>query len=145
MMSEILVNTGSGNGLLPDGTKPLPEPMLTLHYWGSVAVIWEQFYSKHPSYYSDELVWNFSSKIIVRSSRGQWVNEAIVGNLEADQLRHWWLHVAYSVDHTSLFIFFIFCSCYGSLSQCTLLCHHLSIMSSQITSNSTVCSTACSG
>ena len=29
MASEILVNTGSGNGLLPDGTKPLPEPMLT--------------------------------------------------------------------------------------------------------------------
>ena len=27
----ILVNTGSGNGLLPDGTKPLPEPMLTYH------------------------------------------------------------------------------------------------------------------
>ena len=22
-----LVNIGSGNGLLPDGTKPLPEPM----------------------------------------------------------------------------------------------------------------------
>ena len=22
---------GSGNGLLPDGTKPLPEPMLTYH------------------------------------------------------------------------------------------------------------------
>ena len=29
MVLEILVNTGSGNGLLPDGTKPLPEPMLT--------------------------------------------------------------------------------------------------------------------
>ena len=27
--TEILVNIGSGNGLLPDGTKPLPEPMLT--------------------------------------------------------------------------------------------------------------------
>ena len=26
---EIWVNIGSGNGLLPDGTKPLPEPMLT--------------------------------------------------------------------------------------------------------------------
>ena len=26
-----VVNTGSGNGLLPDGTKPLPEPMLTYH------------------------------------------------------------------------------------------------------------------
>ena len=25
----ILVNIDSGNGLLPDGTKPLPEPMLT--------------------------------------------------------------------------------------------------------------------
>ena len=29
MALEILVNTGSGSGLLPDGTKPLPEPMLT--------------------------------------------------------------------------------------------------------------------
>ena len=28
---NILVNTGSGNGLLPDSTKPLPEPMLTYH------------------------------------------------------------------------------------------------------------------
>ena len=28
---EILVNTGSGNGLLPDGTKPLPEQMFTYH------------------------------------------------------------------------------------------------------------------
>ena len=25
------VNIGSGNGLMPDGTKPLPEPMLTYH------------------------------------------------------------------------------------------------------------------
>ena len=25
------LNIGSGNGLLPDGTKPLPEPMLTYH------------------------------------------------------------------------------------------------------------------
>ena len=29
----IKVNIGSGNGLLPDGTKPLPEPMLTLLSW----------------------------------------------------------------------------------------------------------------
>ena len=28
MATEIWVNIGSGNGLLPDGTKPLPEPML---------------------------------------------------------------------------------------------------------------------
>ena len=30
-LTPALVNIGSGNGLLPDGTKPLPEPMLT--YW----------------------------------------------------------------------------------------------------------------
>ena len=27
----IWVNIGSDNGLVPDGTKPLPEPMLTCH------------------------------------------------------------------------------------------------------------------
>ena len=32
MATEIQVNIGSGNGLLPDGTKPLPEPMLTDHH-----------------------------------------------------------------------------------------------------------------
>ena len=29
MALEIFVNIGSGNGLLPDGTKPLTETMLT--------------------------------------------------------------------------------------------------------------------
>ena len=29
MVTVILDNIGSGNGMLPDGTKPLPEPMLT--------------------------------------------------------------------------------------------------------------------
>ena len=29
MVTMILDNFGSGNGMLPDGTKPLPEPMLT--------------------------------------------------------------------------------------------------------------------
>ena len=31
MALQILVNTGSANDLLPDGTKPLPEPVLTDH------------------------------------------------------------------------------------------------------------------
>ena len=30
-MIEDWENIGSGNSLLPDGTKPLPEPMLTSH------------------------------------------------------------------------------------------------------------------
>ena len=42
MATVILDNIGSGNGLLPDGTKPLPEPMLTYHQRGSVAYFWEQ-------------------------------------------------------------------------------------------------------
>ena len=50
MMIEIWVNIGSGNGLVPDGTKPLPEPMLTSHRWTSVAFIWEGFFSECPSY-----------------------------------------------------------------------------------------------
>ena len=35
-----LVNNGSGNGLLPDSTKSLPEPMLTNDQWGVVAFTW---------------------------------------------------------------------------------------------------------
>ena len=35
-------SVGSGNGLLPDGTKPLPEPMLTYYQQGLVTFIWEQ-------------------------------------------------------------------------------------------------------
>ena len=39
MATEIWVNIGSGDGSLPDGTKPLPEPMLTDNQWGLVAFI----------------------------------------------------------------------------------------------------------
>ena len=33
---EIWVNIGSSNVLLPDGTKTLPEPMLTYNHYGQV-------------------------------------------------------------------------------------------------------------
>ena len=40
-----LVNTGSGNGLLPGGTKPLPEPIFfTSYQLGQVKFIWGQFH-----------------------------------------------------------------------------------------------------
>ena len=42
MVLKIWVNIGSGNGLLPEGTKPLPEPMLTSHQSCCVAFTWEQ-------------------------------------------------------------------------------------------------------
>ena len=39
MASGTLINTFSGNGLVPDGIKPLPEPKLTYHHRNPVAFI----------------------------------------------------------------------------------------------------------
>ena len=44
METQNWINIGSGNGLLPDGTKPLPEPMLTYQEWSPVAFTWEPFH-----------------------------------------------------------------------------------------------------
>ena len=46
MATEIWVNIGSVNGLLPDGNKPLPEPMLTYRQYDPVAFIWGQFHQR---------------------------------------------------------------------------------------------------
>ena len=48
MATDIWVNIGSGNGLLPDGTKPLPEPMWTDHQWSPVIFILGQFHMRMP-------------------------------------------------------------------------------------------------
>ena len=40
MATQIWVNIGSGNDLLPDGTKPLPEPMLTHLQISPMTFIW---------------------------------------------------------------------------------------------------------
>ena len=44
--SKALAEHCSGNGLLPEGTKPLPEPMLTYHQWGPVAFIRGYYHEK---------------------------------------------------------------------------------------------------
>ena len=49
----------SGNGLLPDGTKPLPEPMLTCFQWSPVTFIWRLFHKRYLSYQSLKLAWKF--------------------------------------------------------------------------------------
>ena len=49
IMKLNLVDIGSGNGLLPGSTKPLPAPMSTNHQSGPVAFIWGQFYSEWAS------------------------------------------------------------------------------------------------
>ena len=61
----IRVNIGSGNGLLPDGTKLLAAPMLTDHQWGPVTFISGQFHKRcvnHQSLKSTTYLkfdWNF--------------------------------------------------------------------------------------
>ena len=46
MIREILVNIISGHGLLPDGTMPLPDPMLIHHEYGPVTFICTKFHNK---------------------------------------------------------------------------------------------------
>ena len=48
-----LVNSGSGDGLLPDGTKPLPEQVLTSHRKAPVSIHHLKVISRavpHPSF-----------------------------------------------------------------------------------------------
>ena len=61
MTTEILVNIGSGNGSLPDGTEPLPEPKLTNHQLGPVAFIWGQFHRKWSRYLSLMWIWKITN------------------------------------------------------------------------------------
>ena len=56
-MAEILVNISSGNGLLPDSTKPLPEPMLTDHQWSPVTFILRQFHKRCLNHQSLKSIW----------------------------------------------------------------------------------------
>ena len=72
MATEIWVNIVSGNGLLPDGTKPLPEPMLTYHKYGPMTFILGQFHKRYLTAidHKNQLE-NLSSKIYFESPRGQ--------------------------------------------------------------------------
>ena len=45
MPSQNFVNIGSGNGLVPDGTKPLPEPMVDHLNWDPVVYKSRQIYA----------------------------------------------------------------------------------------------------
>ena len=45
------------HSLLPDGTKPFPEPMLIYHQWSLVAIIWGQFHRKCSRYLPLTWVW----------------------------------------------------------------------------------------
>ena len=50
---------GSSNGLLPDGTKPLPETMLTYHWWSFVVFTRRGFCRKHWRYQFMKWFWKW--------------------------------------------------------------------------------------
>ena len=51
------VNIGSGNDLVPSGTKSLPEQMLTNHQWVLLAFTWGKFHRKCSRYPCLIIVW----------------------------------------------------------------------------------------
>ena len=75
MTTEIWVNIGSGNDLLPDDTKLLPEPMLTDHQWSPVTLILGQFHKRCRNYQSQKSVENYISKISFKFPRDQALND----------------------------------------------------------------------
>ena len=59
-----LFNFGSDNGLVPDGTKPLPEPIFTYHWWSHMAFTWGSFTwnvqdLSHHNLYTKLHIWNY--------------------------------------------------------------------------------------
>ena len=73
MAREIWVNIGSGNGLLSNGTKPLPEPVLTCHQQGPLTFIWGNFAKDTSATNHQNQLWNYFSLISFKFPRGQWV------------------------------------------------------------------------
>ena len=55
--SDVIWRQGS-RSTLPDGTKPLPESMLTNDQWDVVALTWQQFHRKCSRHLSLKWVWN---------------------------------------------------------------------------------------
>ena len=83
---EIKVSIGSGNGLLPDGTKPLPEPMLTKYFHPTLynvdlsKVFWKQSPKKW------HVFGDYSFKITTISPKNQWFALTHWGRDEIDAI-----------------------------------------------------------
>ena len=67
----IWANTGLGNDLLSDDTKPFPELVLTC-----LSPVDRQFHRKSSRYQSLICVWKYTVNITATSPRGQWVNSS---------------------------------------------------------------------
>ena len=57
MTTWIWINVGSGNGLLPDGNNPLPEPLLTYRHNAMTFTRWVFHNKRYLSHQSLKLAW----------------------------------------------------------------------------------------
>ena len=66
-------NIGSGNGVSPDGTKPLPEPTLTYHQRGHLTFIPGYCVVEFSRHQYSMCMTIYTLEIAATSPRGQWV------------------------------------------------------------------------
>ena len=74
MATYICVYISSNNGLLPDGTKPLSEPILPYHQRGSPHSIKSNFTRSADELNPKHVFEDYMFEIISMLSRGQWIN-----------------------------------------------------------------------
>ena len=74
------------NGLVPDDTMPLPEPMMTNYQWDHVSFMWVQFHRKCSRYLSSIWVWKLLSQITVATPRDQWVKPMSYWKIQWDSI-----------------------------------------------------------
>ena len=70
MTPEILVNTGSGNGLVFNVTEPSSEPMLTYYQWDPPAFILGLRLLEYSRYKSQAVLAIYTHGILATSSSG---------------------------------------------------------------------------
>ena len=91
-VTEIWVKICSGNGLLPDSTKPKPEQMLTYHQWRLVTITWMQYHEGYLSHQLLKLAWELIFKNFIQISQGNMLmNIQIVSELSSayDNVMHY--------------------------------------------------------
>ena len=102
------VHIGSSNGVLPDGTWPLCEPVLTFYVWGTVAFAWLQFCNEFPIYYYVESVQKHSLKSRPHLPGDNELNSTVPVSVYAFVATG---HNICIEKHTSSFFFFFVCVC----------------------------------
>ena len=75
-LNMVEVHIDLGNGLLPDGTKPLPTSMMIVHQWGTGIVTWGLFWRIDINHYNVHK--HYPLKIKATPSRDQYVRDFFV-------------------------------------------------------------------